>query len=160
PAAPPLLPPRPAAVPPPAAASAPPAAPPRPLAPRPPSDFATNLGPRVLIGAGALACVVFLALFVKYAWENDWVGPSGRVLIGTPTGVGLVAAGLRLRAGRYRPLGQGLAGTGLAGLYLSAFAAHGVYDLIPRPAAFAWMVAITVVAVLLAVRLDVRLMAA
>jgi len=104
--------------------------------------------------------VVFLALFVKYAWENDWVGPSGRVLIGTATGVALVAAGLRLREGRYRPLGQGLAGTGLAGLYLSAFAAHAFYDLIPRAAAGLWMGAITLVAVLLAVRLDVRLMAA
>src|SRR5262245_387662 len=80
--------------------------------------------------------------------------------MGTATGVALVAAGLRMRGGRYRPLGQGLAGTGLAGLYLSAFAAHGFYDLIPRSAAFVWMLAITVSAVLLAVRLDVRLMAA
>jgi len=32
------------------------------------------------VAAGGLAVVVFLGLFVRYAWENDWVGPSGRVL--------------------------------------------------------------------------------
>jgi uncharacterized membrane protein len=43
------------------------------------ADFATELGPKILVGAGAIAVVVFLGLFVRYAWENDWVGPLGRV---------------------------------------------------------------------------------
>ena len=102
---------------------------------------------------------MFLALFVKYAWENNWVGPTGRVLIGAATGVALVAAGVRMLAGRYRPLGQGLAAAGLAGLYVSAFAAHGFYDLIPRELAGGFMAAITICAVLLAARLDLRLLA-
>ena len=44
------------------------------------ADFATNLGPKILVGAGGLAVVVFLGFFVRYAWENNWVGPTGRVL--------------------------------------------------------------------------------
>jgi uncharacterized membrane protein len=123
------------------------------------SDFATSLGPRLLIGTGALACVVALALFVKYAWENDWVGPTGRVAIGIVTGASLVLAGLRMLSGRYRPLGQGLAGAGLASCYVCTFAAHAFYDLVPRAAAGALMAAITTVAVLLAARLDLRLLA-
>jgi uncharacterized membrane protein len=133
----------------------------RPATPsRPPVDFATNLGPRLLVAAGALAFVVFLGLFVKYAWENNWVGPAGRVLTGALTGVALVIGGLRLLDREYRPLGQGLAGAGLAGLYVSAFAAHGFYNLVPRPLAGFFMVAITAAGVLLAARLDTRLLAA
>lgn len=127
--------------------------------PRPASDFATNLGPKILVATGALAFVIFLAFFVKYAWENNWVGPAGRVLSGAMIGLGLVAGGVRLLGREYRPLGQGLAGAGLAGLYLSAFAAHGVYDLIPREAAGLFMALITTCAVILAARLDTRLLA-
>ena len=141
----------------------PPPRPPRPAAhvppPPPAADFATNLGPKILVATGALAFVIFLAFFVKYAWENDWVGPAGRVLSGAVMGLGLVAGGVRLLGREYRPLGQGLAGAGLASLYLSAFAAHGVYELIPRQAAGLFMALITACAVILAARLDARLLA-
>lgn len=155
---------------PPAAAAAAPSAPApafepvrppgRSSAPPPTGDFATGLGPRILVATGALAFVAFLGLFVKYAWENNWVGPAGRVLLGAAASVALVAAGLRLLGREYRPLGQGLAGAGLAGLYVSAFGAHGFYDLVSREAAGVVMAAITVNAVLLAARLDARLLAA
>ena len=123
-------------------------------------DFATNLGPKLLVATGALAFIIFLGLFVKYAWDNDWVGPTGRVLIGAVTGLGLLAGGLRLLDREYRPLGQGLAAAGLVGLYTSAFAAHGFYDLIPRSAAGVLMLGITASAVVLAARLNTRLLAA
>jgi uncharacterized membrane protein len=138
------------------AAESRPSPPVRPAAAR---DFATTLGPRILVAAGALAFVVSLGLFVKYAWENDWVGPTGRVLLGAVAGLALIAVGVRMLGSRYRPLGQGLAGAGLAGLYVSAFGAHGFYQLIPREAAGVLMAAITANAVMLAVRLDARLLA-
>ena len=94
-----------------------------------PADFATNLGPKILVGAGGLAVVFFLAFFVRYAWENDWVGPTGRVLSGAVFSLGLIAGGLRIIGREYRPLGQGLAAAGFAGLYITAFAAHAVYGL-------------------------------
>jgi hypothetical protein len=130
-------------------------------APRPPaSDFASNLGPKILAAGAGLAFVVTLGLFVKIAWDNNWVGPTGRVLFGAVFGLGLLAAGVRMIGRRYRPLGQALAGAGLAGLYTSAFAAHAFYHLIPRAASGILMVAITGSAVLLAARLDARLLAA
>jgi uncharacterized membrane protein len=128
-------------------------------APLPRPDFVTSLGPRLLVATGALAFVVFVGLFVKYAWENDWIGPAGRVLCGAVFGLALVALGVRLLAREYRPLGQGLAGAGLARLYISAYGAHGFYELISRAAAGALMLAITVSAVLLAARLPARLLA-
>jgi len=151
--------PPPPAIPPPRPATA--ASPPPPGAGAPARiDFATNIGPKILVATGALAFMVFLGLFVKYAWDNNWVGPTGRVLIGAVFGLGLLALGIRLMRREYRPLGQGLAAAGLAGLYTSAFAAHGFYDLVPREVSALLMVAVTASAVLLAVRLDARLLAA
>jgi len=119
-----------------------------------------SLGPKILVSTGALAFVVFLGLFVKYAWENEWVGPWGRVLSGATLSLLLVGSGLRLLGREYRPLGQGLAAMGFAGLYLSGYGAHGFYDLISRGLAGLLMVIVTVGAVSLAVRLDTRLLAA
>jgi uncharacterized membrane protein len=126
----------------------------------PPADFASTIGPRILVAAGALALMVFLGLFVKYAWDNNWVGPAGRVLMGAVFGLAMLALGIRIIRREYRPLGQGLAAAGVAGLYTSAFAAHGFYDLVPREVSGLLMIAITAAAVLLAVRLDARLLAA
>ena len=130
---------------------------PSPAGPR--QDFIGNLGPKLLVAAGGLAVVVFLGFFVRYAWENDWVGPTGRVLSAAVFSLGLLAGGLGLMRREYRPLGQGLAASGLAGLYVTAFAAHTVYALLPRGAAAVFMVVVTVCAVLLAERLDARLLA-
>lgn len=152
----------PAAIPPPAAPSPaarlPPALSAPAASPPPRPDFATIVGPRLLVGTGALAFVVFVGLFVKYAWEN-WIGPAGRVLCGAVFGLALVTLGVRLLRHEYRPLGQGLAAAGLASLYVSAYGAHGFYELIPRQAAGALMLVITVNAVLLAARLQTRLLA-
>ncbi|MGD8896215.1 MAG: DUF2339 domain-containing protein [Acidobacteriota bacterium] len=123
------------------------------------ADFATNIGPRILVGAGGLAVVVFLALFVRYAWENDWVGPTGRILMAAVFSLGLVTAGLRLLGRQYRPLGQGLAAAGFAGLYVTGFAAHAVYALVPRAFSAAVMIVVTVCAVAVADRLRTRLLA-
>jgi uncharacterized membrane protein len=139
----------------PARASLPPMAPP---APRP--DLATNLGPKLLVGFGALAVFVAMAFFVKYAWDNDWVGPTGRVLFGLVVSLGMVASGLRLMGKEYRPLGQGLAGAGFAGLYVSTFGAHAFYNLIPREAAGLFLLGVTTCAILIALRLDARLLSA
>jgi Predicted membrane protein (DUF2339) len=129
-----------------------------PRAPAPSPDFVASLGPRLLVAAGGLAVVVFLGLFVRYAWENGWVGPAGRVLSGAVLSLALVAAGLRLLDREYRPLGQGLAASGFAGLYVSLFAAHAVYALVPRLPVGALMVAVVVCAVAVADRLEARLL--
>lgn len=131
-----------------------------PQAPAAAPDFATNLGPRILVAMGALAFIVFLALFVRYAWENEWIGPKGRILLGATFSIALVAAGLRLLERELRPLGQGLMAIGLVGLYVCSFGAHAFYDLVPRPVAGAFMLVVTAAAVVLADRLDGRLLAA
>jgi hypothetical protein len=131
----------------------------RPARPRSEASFAASLGPKILVAAGGLAVVVFLALFVRYAWENDWVGPVGRVLSGLAFSLGLTVAGLRLMGRRYRPLGQGLAATGFSGLYVTGWAAHAVYGLVERTATSGLLVLVVVAAVAIAARENARLLA-
>ena len=99
-------------------------------------------------------------LFVKYAWDNNWVGPAGRVLIGAVIGLGLLALGIRLMRREYRPLGQGLAAAGLAGTVHLGLRRARLLRPDPREASALLMIAVTASAVLLAVRLDARLLAA
>lgn len=142
---------------------APPVAPvaeaPAPVSPVVRPDIATNLGPKIMAAVASLFVVTALAFFVKYAWDNNWVGPAGRVLGSALFSLILFALGVRTLRRQYRPLGQALMAAGLAGLYVVAFAAHGVYQLIPRTASFGMMVAITAASVALAARLDARLLA-
>jgi hypothetical protein len=144
------------------------AAPPRLAAPAAPApatarrtdaDFVASLGPKILVGAGGLAVVAFLALFVRYAWENDWVGPLGRVLSASVFSLALVVAGLRIMGRRYRPLGQGLAAAGFAGLYVTAWAAHAVYELVSRGTASGLLLVVIAGAAVVAHRAAARLLA-
>ena len=111
------------------------ARPPRPPVPRPappppprraaaaPTDFATNLGPKILVATGALAFMVFLGPVREVRVGQQLGGPGGPRAHAAPSSASaLLAAGMRLMRREYRPLGQGLAGAGLAGLYTSAFA--------------------------------------
>lgn len=131
---------------------------PAPTGQAPPRDIATNLGPKIMAAAAALFVVASLAFFVKYAWDNNWVGPTGRILGSAFFSIVLVAVGLRALGRQYRPLGQALVAAGLAGLYVSSFGAHAFYALVPRAVALALMVAVTTSAVLLAIRLQARLL--
>jgi len=121
--------------------------------------FVASHGPKILVGAGGLAVIVFLGLFVRYAWENDWVGPLGRVLSGAAVSLALVAGGLRIMHRRYRPLGQGLTAAGFAGLYLTAWAAHAVYQLVARATASGLLLAVIAAAAAVAAGKDARLLA-
>jgi hypothetical protein len=145
----------------PAAASSPPPPLFSPLPARSDQDFVASIGPKILVGAGGLAVVTFLALFVRYAWENNWVGPLGRVLSACAFSLALVVTGLRImdRRWRYRPLGQGLAAAGFAGLYVTGWAAHVVYDLVSRGVSSGLLLAVVASAALVAARTGARLLA-
>ncbi len=100
-------------------------------------------GQQWLTWVGVMALLVGLGFFVKYAFEQQWIGPTTRVALGILAGIGLVAGGHRALRRQLRPLGQGLIGGGLAVLYLSLFAAFSLYELLPQPAAFGAMVLVT-----------------
>lgn len=87
------------------------------------------------IGAGAL--LLGALYFFKYAADNEWIGPMGRVLIGVLAGLGLVVTAEIIRPRTKEAFVHALIGVGLAVLYVSAWASSSLYELVPTEAAFA-----------------------
>jgi len=115
-------------------------------------DLEDQIGSRWLLYIGIAAVLLGVSYFVKYAFDNEWINPPMRVLLGLLTGSALVAGGQRFVTRGYAAYGQALSGGGLGILYISIFTAHRWYDLIGRPAAFVAMVIVTALAAVLADR--------
>jgi uncharacterized membrane protein len=92
---------------------------------------------------GIVAVLIGMAWFLKLAIDNHWIGPAGRVLIGLAAGVGLIAWSERFRQHGYAAFSYSLKAVGSGTLYISLWAAFQLYHLLPAPAAFAAMVAVT-----------------
>lgn len=118
------------------------------------SDLETLVGGTWANWAGILAVVVGVGFFLKFAFENDWVGPSGRVLLGGAAGLAIIFAGERLRLRGLRQYAFILTGGGILILYLSVYAAYAFYQLLAQLPAFLLMVGVTATAVLLSARYD------
>ncbi len=115
-------------------------------------DLERQVGQKWMTWVGAVVLFLSVGFFVKYAFEHEWLGPMGRVILGVIAGLGVCAAGERLVTRGMRPLGQGLVGCGLAMLYVSFYAAYGFYDeLLPREIVFVLMALVTTGGVVLAI---------
>lgn len=155
---------------PPAVATAPPE--PEPLQPLPPTPAANEpvvlavevAGPPDQVGAwerliggqalGWLAVVVLLfaaGFFLRYAFENQWIGPVGRVSLGVLGGTTLAFAGRQYHGRGWRVFSQMLTAGGVVLLYLSTYGAFGFYHLIGQREAGVALALLVVESVLLAV---------
>jgi uncharacterized membrane protein len=92
---------------------------------------------------GILAVLIGMAWFLKFAIDNHWIGPLGRVLIGLVAGAAITAWSERFRAKGYAAFAYSLKAIGSGTLYLSLWAAFSLYQLIPASAAFLAMIAVT-----------------
>lgn len=92
---------------------------------------------------GILALLIAVAFFLKYAFENNWVGPRGRVGIGLLAGSALFPWSHRLLEKGYRYFSEGIAGLGAAILYLSLWAGWHYYQIFSQSTAFALMIVVT-----------------
>jgi hypothetical protein len=110
----------------------------------------SRIGGHWLLYIGTAVLVLGIGFFVKYAFDNEWIDQTGRVLIGAAIGLAMVVGGHLIARRGYTLYGQIVAGGGFAVLYISVFAALSFYALIGRPAAFGLMVLITAGAALAA----------
>lgn len=102
----------------------------------PPQSFEQKIaGLFTRVGAGALLLGVLY--FFKYAVDNEWIGPTGRVLVGVVAGLGILIAAEVIRPKTKPAYVHALAGVGLACLYIAAYASSAYYKLIPTELAFA-----------------------
>jgi type II secretory pathway pseudopilin PulG len=121
----------------------------------------STIGKRWIAWAGAIVLFVGVAFFLKYAFDNDWIGPTGQVVIGILAGIAFLAAGSRCIGKGWRIFGQTIIGLGLAILYAANFAAFSAYEppVMSQNVAFGCMVAVTAAGVALAVLYDALPMA-
>src|SRR5215213_4427465 len=93
------------------------------------------------VGWVAVLLILFAtAFFLKYAFENRWIGELGRVSIGIAFGFAMSIAGFRYHQRRWRIFSQILTAGGIVLLYLSTYAAFGYYHLVGQKTAFAFLV--------------------
>ena len=92
---------------------------------------------------GILAVLIGVAWFLKLAFDNHWIGPLGRVLIGLLAGAVLIGWSERFHRRGYAIFSYSLKAIGSGTLYLSLWAAFQLYGLMPAGAAFAAMIAVT-----------------
>jgi uncharacterized membrane protein len=115
-------------------------------------DLESRIGGSWFNRIGVFAIFLGVAFFLKYAVDNEWIGPTGRVLIGAAIGIAFVLGGERLRK-RYASYAYGLTGGGIAVLYATIwFASFQRYGLLGPRVAFVYMAAVTALASLLAAR--------
>lgn len=135
----------------------PPDAPDAPVpSPEPGATPGTSLEERIglvwLTRIGAAVLLLGVAYFFKYAVDNAWIGPLGRVVLGAVVGAGILGGAETLRA-RTKPIfANALLGIGLAVLTFSAYAAHAFYALVPSAAAIGAVAVVALLGGVLAVR--------
>ncbi|MCP5515987.1 MAG: DUF2339 domain-containing protein [Verrucomicrobiales bacterium] len=144
-----------------AANAAPPPPFPSPKAPRAlrQIDWERFLGVRLFAWIGGFALFLALAFFIKYSFDNNLISPAMRITLGFLSGLGLLGGGITLRRKAYEVTAQTLAATGIVTLYTTCFACHGIYRFTGLTTTFAMMILVTVAALILAVRMEARVVA-
>jgi uncharacterized membrane protein len=158
PEAPPVVPPTPVAAPVRPVFGAPAIPPPAP--PRPRVNLESKIGAQWLNRIGIVAVLIGVSYFLKYAFDNQWIGPTGRVAIGLLAGIAVVWWSEWFRGRGHRVFSYSLKAVGIGVLYLSLWAAYQLYQLVPANAAFLAMAVVTVSTVIMALRQDAEVIAA
>ncbi len=125
----------------------------------PAQGLETRIGLNWINIIGVVTLIFGAAFFFKYAVDNNWVGPGARVALGIVAAMVSLFFGDRMWTRGQKIFGQGITGLGLALLYLTFWAAFGLYHLFPQPASFLLMVLTTAASVVFAMRYESQVIA-
>ena len=125
---------------------------PSPPPPKTPSQsLEMKLGTKWLNWVGIVMLLVGIGFFLKYAYDNAWIGPKGRLAIGAILGIIALGLGERFRRRDWSVLFQVLTGGGLAIFYLCVFFSFQVYRLADQTISMILAILVTALAVVMAV---------
>jgi uncharacterized membrane protein len=122
-------------------------------------DLEKKIGQYWLNRIGIAAMLIGVSYFIKYAFENNWIGPGGRIAIGLLAGIALVMWSERFRAAGHLAFSYSLKAVGIGALYLSLWGAFQLYHLIPSAAAFLAMIIVTAATIVMALSQDAEILA-
>jgi uncharacterized membrane protein len=128
------------------------------LPPMPPSrtreEWEALIGGKLLNRIGAFALILGVGFFLKYAFDNNLISETLRVIIGFITGVLLLIGGARFHKKGLAIFAQGLIGAGISIFYLSVYASFNFYHLVSQPVAFVLMAMVTALTFLHGMKYD------
>lgn len=116
-------------------------------------DLEKFIGENLVNKIGIAILVLAIGFFVKYAIDNNWVGPAGRVGIGIVCGGILIGIAHRLRKS-YKAFSSVLVGGGLAIFYFTITLAFHQFHLLAQTISFIILIIITCFAVALSLLYD------
>jgi uncharacterized membrane protein len=117
------------------------------------------VGQKWFLGIGVFVVLLAAGFFLKYVFDEKWIGPATQVTLGFVAGAFLFVAGEICRRRKLRGLDIALAAVGLGVLYLSVYAANQIYSLIPDPLTMFVILLVSAVGLSVAALWDSRLLA-
>jgi len=106
-----------------------------------------------LLNRVAIVVLLFgMGYFLKYSFDNNWIGETGRIIIGLLAGTAFLVVGDITMGRRYTYFSQGLSGGGIGIVYLTTYAAANFYHIFSPAAAFGLLAATALAGGILAVR--------
>ena len=115
------------------------------------TSFEVKLGTRWIIWLGATMFLGGVGLALKYSYDNDLIGPVGRLAVGVLAGMAAVVAGERFRHKGWSIPFQAFTGAGFATFYICIYFAFQVYEVAGVGPCMAAAMLVTGLAVTLAV---------
>jgi uncharacterized membrane protein len=101
------------------------------------------VGQKWLLGIGVLILIIGIGFFLKYAFDQEWIGPAVRISIGFVGGILLLLGASICHRRKLRGLDIGIGAVGLGTLYLTSYAACQVDHLLPAALALLLILLIT-----------------
>src|SRR5690348_10148700 len=124
------------------------------------ANLESRIGSHWLNRIGIAAMLIGVSYFLKFAFENNWIGPAGRISIGLIAGIAVVIWSEEFRRKNYKVFSYSLKAVGIGTLYLSLWAAFHLYSLMPSSIAFAMMLVVTGATSVMALTQDAQILAA
>jgi uncharacterized membrane protein len=125
--------------------------PPTRAVPGKPREWEQILGGNWLARIGIITLIIGVAFFLKFAFDNNWLGPLARVILGTACGLALLVGGYYWHK-KYPVFAQAISGGGIAILYLSIFAAFVTFSLMGAVPSVLLMLLVSVGSAVIALR--------
>jgi uncharacterized membrane protein len=108
------------------------------------------VGQKWLLGIGVLILIIGIGFFLKYAFDQRWIGPAVRISIGFISGLALLLGGSACHRRKLHGLDTGIGAVGLGTLYVTSYAASLFDRLLPSSLALVLIFLTTAIGAILA----------
>ncbi len=107
------------------------------------SNLEIRFGQKWLLIIGIVLTIFGVGYYLKYSFEQGWIGPSGRVAMSYLFGIAFLFTANKLIQKKFRRLGLYIYGGGIAMLYSATFAGFQLYRLFNSTLSMVLMILIT-----------------